>query len=671
MVFPKIFSSLLPEPLTLLVLMIIDFVQVLYLFSSFVSTGVAASSLFTSGKYVIDPELRGSEFERITQNLDVNFWKSFWNITETEILASLASIASTQVKVNKGLSVPPNSFELPLATDPNLTVTVTPPVAHSGPGAVQMRLLSYVLREGQDSEELNSFMKVEGQLNLDLRLKTKIFPRSSCLLIHFHGGGFVAQTSKSHEPYLKTWTCDLDMPILSVDYSLAPEAPFPRALEECFFAYCWAVKNCHLLGSTGEKICLAGDSAGGNLCITVSMRAAAYGVRIPDGVMAAYPATLLQATASPSRLLTLMDPLLPLSVLSKCLSAYAGIGGTQTLDKKHATLSTVGLVRRDTALLFRDLRLGASALLNSLLDSGRNQKNPEFCVLPALILTLVCAVRQCLWTCLHRPLTFLMHLLRFEKPAFSNIMTAETVRKSVSETALSEETLANRQQTLKSKTCQNFGKHLIQDTCSPLMTPKEPKEELPVTASDRRKHSVTFFLEEENEQESADPPGKGNTTTNSSTSLATLAFPEGFEPLRSTEGFADMTFQTSPIVRNPFMSPLLAPDEMLLGLPRLHIVACALDPMLDDSVMFAKRLRNLGKPVELCVVEDLPHGFLSLSQLSRDTKDAAGVCIEQIRKVIAAKDTPVPTRKHRKLERIIVTEPSKTPESPAQKDVGA
>lgn len=77
-------------------------------------------------------------------------------------------------------------------------------------------------------------------------------------------------------------------------------------------------------GWTGEKVCLAGDSAGGNLCVTASMRAAAFGVRMPDGIVAAYPATLLTAYASPSRLLTLMDPLLPLSVLSRCLSAYAG-----------------------------------------------------------------------------------------------------------------------------------------------------------------------------------------------------------------------------------------------------------------------------------------------------------------------------------------------------------
>lgn len=71
-------------------------------------------------------------------------------------------------------------------------------------------------------------------------------------------------------------------------------------------------------------MCLAGDSAGGNLCITVSMRAADFGIKMPDGIMAAYPATLMQASASPSRLLTLLDPLLPLSVLSKCLNAYAG-----------------------------------------------------------------------------------------------------------------------------------------------------------------------------------------------------------------------------------------------------------------------------------------------------------------------------------------------------------
>ncbi|KTF91047.1 hypothetical protein cypCar_00030707, partial [Cyprinus carpio] len=76
-----------------------------------------------------------------------------------------------------------------------------------------------------------------------------------------------------------------------------------------------------------------------------------------------------------------------------------------------------------------------------------------------------------------------------------------------------------------------------------------------------------------------------------------------------------------------------------------------LDPMLDDSVMFAKRLRNIGQPVTLCAVDDLPHGFLSLSQLSRETREAANICMERIRDVFTMKDPPPEMRMHRKLER--------------------
>lgn len=62
--------------------------------------------------------------------------------------------------------------------------------------------------------------------------------------------------------------------------------------------------------------------------------------------------------------------------------------------------------------------------------------------------------------------------------------------------------------------------------------------------------------------------------------------------------------------------------------------------MLDDSVMFARRLRSLGKPVTLRVVEDLPHGFLSLAALCRETRQAAALCVERIRQVL---NVPAPT----------------------------
>ena len=67
-------------------------------------------------------------------------------------------------------------------------------------------------------------------------------PESDVILFHMHGGGFVSQTSKSHQSYLKKWAKQLGIPILSVDYSVAPEAPYPRAVEEVLFAY-WEEVN--------------------------------------------------------------------------------------------------------------------------------------------------------------------------------------------------------------------------------------------------------------------------------------------------------------------------------------------------------------------------------------------------------------------------------------------
>lgn len=483
--------------------------------------GLATLSLLTSGKYVIDPELRGTEFERITQNLDLQFWKTFWNLTESGLLTGFSRIVSKQVQVNFTLTVPPVNLRLPLASDPSLCTTVSPPVAHWGPGPVHMRLISFELRDGQDSRELLSFSRTDPPPSSTSRLPwMQKQPRSPWLLIHFHGGGFVSQTSKSHENYLRNFSKELGVPILSVDYSLAPEAPYPRALEECFYAYCWALKNCHLLGSTAERVCLAGDSAGGNLCITVSMKALSSGIRAPDGIMAAYPAVLLTTDVSPSRLLTLIDPLLPLGVLTKCISAYAG-AESQTLQPavESSSLSALG---RDTAMLLGDLTQGASNWIQSFLDPLRSS--------------------------------------------------------SLQRSSQSDET--------------------------------------------------------------------HRTSTRISTPNCDMMYPQGFQPLRS-ECLSFVHPTTLPIVRNPFVSPLLAPDNLLRGLPPVHLVASALDAFLDDSVMFAKKLRDMGQPVSLTVVEDLPHGFLSLSQLTKETEFAAEICVARIKEIFQQE---CPSHKWLKLE---------------------
>lgn len=64
-------------------------------------------------------------------------------------LKGLCRIASIVVQVNLTITVPGEALSLPLASDPSLSVSVSPPVAHWGPGPVNMRLISHTLRKGQ------------------------------------------------------------------------------------------------------------------------------------------------------------------------------------------------------------------------------------------------------------------------------------------------------------------------------------------------------------------------------------------------------------------------------------------------------------------------------------------------------------------------------------------
>ena len=143
-----------------------------------------------------------------------------------------------------------------------------------------------------------------------------------------HGGGFVSQSSKSHEMYLKLWANRMDVPILSVDYSLAPDAPFPRAIEEIFYAYCWTLKNAKFLGSTGENIVFAGDSAGGNLVTACLIRCIEMGVRVPKGILNIYSLFNHGFKTIPSRFLTIIDSFLPFVLSIRFCKAYANADHT-------------------------------------------------------------------------------------------------------------------------------------------------------------------------------------------------------------------------------------------------------------------------------------------------------------------------------------------------------
>jgi hormone-sensitive lipase len=93
------------------------------------------------------------------------------------------------------------------------------------------------------------------------------------------------------------WAKYLDCPIVSIDYSLSPEFPFPRPTEEALYTYAWILQNPQKLGWTGEKIVLVGDSAGGNLIVSLALRLIELNTkRMPDALVPIYTPFLFQVS---------------------------------------------------------------------------------------------------------------------------------------------------------------------------------------------------------------------------------------------------------------------------------------------------------------------------------------------------------------------------------------
>ncbi|HEX6456081.1 MAG TPA: alpha/beta hydrolase [Solirubrobacterales bacterium] len=121
------------------------------------------------------------------------------------------------------------------------------------------------------------------------------------LLVYFHGGGWVIGGLDTHDDPCRFLAAHSGARVLSVDYRLAPEHPFPAAAEDAFAAYAWAAVNAERLGADPARIGVGGDSAGGNLAGAVCMMARDSGAPSPAMQLLIYPVTETAGTAASRR----------------------------------------------------------------------------------------------------------------------------------------------------------------------------------------------------------------------------------------------------------------------------------------------------------------------------------------------------------------------------------
>jgi acetyl esterase len=111
----------------------------------------------------------------------------------------------------------------------------------------------------------------------------------SPFLVFFHGGGWEVGTVDIYDAPIRRLATESGFAILSVEYRLAPEDPFPAGLDDCYAAAEWAFANVAGLGGSGGFFAVAGDSSGGNLAAAVAQCSRDRGGPRIDHQLLVYP----------------------------------------------------------------------------------------------------------------------------------------------------------------------------------------------------------------------------------------------------------------------------------------------------------------------------------------------------------------------------------------------
>ena len=107
--------------------------------------------------------------------------------------------------------------------------------------------------------------------------------------IYFHGGGFVLGDVDEYDTLTQHIAANSGCHVLSVDYELAPANKLKQIHQDGFDVYCWVLHHAAKLGIDPTRLAIAGDSAGGNLTVAVTLACKAQGIKLPKFQVLIYP----------------------------------------------------------------------------------------------------------------------------------------------------------------------------------------------------------------------------------------------------------------------------------------------------------------------------------------------------------------------------------------------
>ena len=142
-------------------------------------------------------------------------------------------------------------------------------------------------------------------------------------VLYFHGGGYVAGNLDTHTELMGRIARACRAPVLGIDYRLAPEHPYPAAVDDAVASYERLLGN----GIDPARIVIAGDSAGGGLTLACMLALRSAGTPLPAGAILISPWTDLSGSGASMQDRRDADPMLSGEILGPMAAAYAGSVG--------------------------------------------------------------------------------------------------------------------------------------------------------------------------------------------------------------------------------------------------------------------------------------------------------------------------------------------------------